>query len=306
MTSRIPDSGSTYVALGSSFAAGPGIAPVLDRGAGRSGQNYPHQLARAFSLRLVDASCGGATTANILDTPQETSTGLKPPQLTAVVPDAALVTITAGGNDLGYIGSLTMASRRNRMASFLPGPLRGAVLRLLGSASTALASDPLASDALVPTAERYAAVVASQVEVVRRVREIAPQALVLLVDYLTLVGPDTHEGRRFPMSDEERVQVEAMAAGLSAAFASAAEQSGAQLVSASAASVGHGIGAAEPWVTGFALGIPLIRRPIVYHPNLAGMTAVAELIGRHLTAGTVTTAPTAPGAAPVDTRHDGV
>jgi lysophospholipase L1-like esterase len=285
--------------LGSSFAAGPGIAPVLDRGAGRSGQNYPNQLARALRLRLVDASCGGATTANIIDTPQETSTGTKPPQLTSVVPEAALVTITAGGNDLGYIGALTTTSRRNRVAGLIPRALRGPLLRLRGPAAE-----------LEPPAEQYAALIASQVEVVRRVREIAPRARILLVDYLTLVGPEAREGRGFPMSAAETSQVQAMAAGLSAAFAAAAAQSGVELVSASAASVGHGVGSKEPWVSGFALGIPLLRHPVVYHPTPAGMTAVAELIERQLAAGTVTTTaagePIVPDGAPADTRHDGV
>src|SRR6185437_2428964 len=34
-----------YAALGSSFAAGPGISPIIDQPAIRSGRNYPHVLA---------------------------------------------------------------------------------------------------------------------------------------------------------------------------------------------------------------------------------------------------------------------
>jgi hypothetical protein len=49
----------TYVALGSSFAAGPGIAPVVQKAALRSGRNYPHQVAERLSLRLVDVTCTG-------------------------------------------------------------------------------------------------------------------------------------------------------------------------------------------------------------------------------------------------------
>ena len=60
----IPPGGS-YVAMGSSYAAGPGILPVEHWGAMRSGRNYPHQVAQALSLRLTDVTCSGATTSNI-------------------------------------------------------------------------------------------------------------------------------------------------------------------------------------------------------------------------------------------------
>ena len=92
--------GASYVALGSSFAAGPGIATQLGN-CGRSDQNYPHLVAAALELTLTDVSCGGATTGNILDTPQ----GSAAPQLAAVSADTALVTVTIGGNDITYSAS---------------------------------------------------------------------------------------------------------------------------------------------------------------------------------------------------------
>src|SRR5947208_9857129 len=92
------------------MAAGPGIPPVVHRKAMRSGRNYPHQLAEALGLRLIDATVSGATTENVLRTRQKTLLGSVPPQLEELVPEAALVTITIGGNDLGYIGGLTGGS----------------------------------------------------------------------------------------------------------------------------------------------------------------------------------------------------
>ncbi|MDT7700403.1 MAG: hypothetical protein QOJ30_2728, partial [Pseudonocardiales bacterium] len=62
--------GSKYVAMGSSFAAGPGITPVLDRSALRSGRNYAHRIAETLELDLVDVTYSGATTATILTTPR--------------------------------------------------------------------------------------------------------------------------------------------------------------------------------------------------------------------------------------------
>jgi hypothetical protein len=62
--------GARYVAMGSSFASGSGIAPY-DPGAParcqRSTENYAHQFARKHRLALVDVTCGGATTAHIPD-----------------------------------------------------------------------------------------------------------------------------------------------------------------------------------------------------------------------------------------------
>src|SRR3982751_238342 len=95
---RIPQ-GATYVALGSSFAAGPGIAAQAADSPGRCGQsaeNYARQVARALKLKLVDRSCGGATTADILGTGP---LGL-PPQIDGLTADTALVTVTVGGNDV--------------------------------------------------------------------------------------------------------------------------------------------------------------------------------------------------------------
>jgi hypothetical protein len=54
---------------------------------------------------LTDVTCGGATTAHILGAWNEL-----PPQVDALTSDTALVTITIGGNDIGYIGGLIAGS----------------------------------------------------------------------------------------------------------------------------------------------------------------------------------------------------
>jgi lysophospholipase L1-like esterase len=264
---------STYVALGSSYAAGPGITPVLNAGALRSGRNYAHQIAGRLSLQLVDVTCSGATTANILTTPQRTLTGRMRPQIQAVAADTTLVTITAGGNDVAYIGALTRGSFRAaaaRRLRVLPGPL------------TARLRDPVS---YVTRPEQLAEVSDSLARVVSQVRRRAPAVRVILVDYLTLVGADAAPSARLPLSSGQLSQVRQTAAALAEAFARAAARSGADLIPASAASAGHGVGSAEPWVTGFQLGNPWRGGPVAYHPNLAGMTAVAGLVIAHLEAG---------------------
>ena len=112
--SEIP-AGSRYVAMGSSFAAGPGLpvrVPGSPRRAGRSASNYAHLVARALGLDLHDVTYSGATTGDIL----RPSAAGQPAQLDAVTPATRLVTVTAGGNDVGYLPRLTLSS--------LPWPLR--------------------------------------------------------------------------------------------------------------------------------------------------------------------------------------
>ena len=68
-----------YVALGSSMAAGPGIAPRAKDApwrAGRSAANYPHLVAQRLGLDLVDVTYSGATTAHVLTDRQNNA----PPQ----------------------------------------------------------------------------------------------------------------------------------------------------------------------------------------------------------------------------------
>jgi hypothetical protein len=82
------------VALGSSFASGPGIAPAIDRGAGRSGQNYAHILAERLKARLTDLSVSGATLSEVLD---ETKVGFGrvfPPQVAQIPPSQSLEVAT--------------------------------------------------------------------------------------------------------------------------------------------------------------------------------------------------------------------
>jgi lysophospholipase L1-like esterase len=94
-------------ALGSSFAAGPGIQPVADPAAMRSTRNYAHLLADRLGAELVDLTVSGATTVTILHTPQVTMTGAQyPPQVHGLPADADLVTVTAGGNDLHFAASM--------------------------------------------------------------------------------------------------------------------------------------------------------------------------------------------------------
>lgn len=235
---------SRYVALGSSFAAGPGLPP---------GSGYPHLVADRLGLDLLDVSRSGATTAHVLREPQLR----RPPQVQALDGSEELVTVTIAGNDVGM-------SLRTLVAG-LPGWMRG----LPGIRPRVAATfDPAAYE------PGLARVGASLREVARALRERSPQARVVLVDYLTVLPPAGVPAP--PLSVEHAEVIRDIAASLRDATAAAAAAEGCLLVSAAAASAEHHAWADEPWTTGAARPWP--RRPLAFHPNAAGMRAVADLV----------------------------
>ncbi len=245
-----------YVAMGSSFAAGPGLLPLAaDAPArcGRSTRNYAQQLAALRGLTLADVSCSAATTRAILEPWREL-----PAQIDAVGPATRLVTVTIGGNDVGYVGHLLFASCRQ--------------LAVQGR---------VAADRCRPVDEAtqadFVALDRSLRAIVQAVRARAPQAHLVFVDYLTLLPPSgTCEST--PLTAAEADEARAKAARLVAITADVAQASGSQLLRASSLSAGHDACSAQPWV----LGYPAPDRQAPYHPNLAGMTAVAKALNEVL------------------------
>jgi len=118
-----------YVALGSSMAAGAGLAP---RASGtpflafRSAHNYPHLLAESLGLDLVDVTYAGATTANVLYEKQNGT----PPQITVLNGSESLITATIGDSDVGYVPLLTSA--------YLPHPMRRSSAAGCGTCTTVM------------------------------------------------------------------------------------------------------------------------------------------------------------------------
>jgi hypothetical protein len=249
----------TYVALGSSFASGPGIEPIIDARCGRSGNNYAHLVAGRLGYDLIDVTCGGAAVDDLLTRPQALmSGGTVPPQIEAVVADADLVTVTVGGNDIEYLLTLLRCSHQADPHG-TPAEAR------------AFFGTPFDPGAVEPG---LAALPGKLAGLVAAVRDRAPSARVVLVDYLTVVPDDGNAG--LPLTDEHRRFCADVARRLAAATAEAARVTGADLVEASAASAGHHAGSAEPWVTGWEFGDVLAGGVVPYHPNAAGMRAVAE------------------------------
>lgn len=248
-----------YVALGSSFAAGPGIRPPA---AGRpakarqSQRNYPHLFAQQSGFDLVDVTSSAATVGTILCSPQFG----QPAQIAAVTAHTDLVTVTVGGNDIGYLPTLIAASLP-RWTPRLP---------ILGTRIRRATAPAHAVDRIRRTA-------GSVGEVFTAIRHRAPAARIVCVTYLTVLPPAYREDLPFSESDYDRCA--ALAADLGAGLASAATDHTVDLVDAAAQSVDHHAWSERPWTSGWT------RPPtttVAYHPTADGMAAVADLLSERL------------------------
>jgi hypothetical protein len=98
--------GASYVAMGDSYTAAPGVQPqettAPGKECGRSEANYPHLVAAALGLSLTDVSCGGAKTENFFT---EQFPG-QPPQFDALSPSTEVVSLGMGGNDHNLFATL--------------------------------------------------------------------------------------------------------------------------------------------------------------------------------------------------------
>ncbi|QWF21966.1 SGNH/GDSL hydrolase family protein [Nocardioides sp. LMS-CY] len=244
-----------YVALGDSYTAAPLVAPT-DTGTIclRSGVNYPALVAEALpGTALTDVSCSGASTANVRAA-QRGMTGSVPPQLDAVRPRTDLVTIGLGGND----GSLFAT--------------------LLGGCTRLAADDPAGG----PCAARFAGELEPTLTTIRDrlvgvvddVRERAPEARVLLVGYPQIV-PASGTCPDLPLAAGDYAFARDVNHRLTEAVRAAAETADAEYVDVWAATEGHDICAADPWING---RVTSADRALAYHPLAAEQRAVADLV----------------------------
>lgn len=253
-------SGARYVAMGSSFAAGAGIGP-LKQGSpercGRTTNNYAALLAADLGLDLVDASCGGATTAHLLGRWNEL-----PAQLDAVTADTRLVTITVGGNDLDYMGLLFTASCDPAVGMMFDGQR--------------VPCQPVAPP--MPSEADYEQLEAALAAIANRVRMAAPEAMVIFVQYVSLVPEQLCDAT--PLDADDGIRARHLAARLAEVTAGAAEQTGALVLPADTLSASHTACDTEAWSRGFPADPEVPGAP--WHPTAAGHAAIAAELARIL------------------------
>lgn len=218
-----------YAAVGDSFAAGTGASPYIETSCYTSAKSYPKLLDADANLRLVAfPACSGASTSTV-----------KASQVPAIPVTAARVTLTAGGNDVGFASIMTNC--------FL----------LLNSSceSRIINAETLVANGTVAT---------NVATTVQAITARAPGARVVVTGYPRLF----HE----PSSYRWAQRVNQGTVQLNAAIKAAAEANGAVFVDVTAAFDGHGIGSSSPWINGvgFSAG--------AFHPNATGYVAYANAL----------------------------
>lgn len=248
--------GATYVAIGDSFAAGTGVPPYTagDSAACLRSQtsSYPTLLSKWREFRgLDDVTCSGATTTTV-----EQQIGAA-----EIGPRTRSVTLTVGGNDIGWSQAL----------------------------AGCIGTPQVCSAAFAETAARVPGVTASIIGLIRSIVAKAPNADIYVTGYPYLFGDFrgtcdvgvSPAGTPIVVDRAIATNVNAIIFGLNAAIARGVVKSGERhvtYVSISAFSLSHGLcGSGTDWINGvlFSGGYPL---PVSLHPNVAGEKAYAQRV----------------------------
>jgi GDSL-like Lipase/Acylhydrolase family len=249
---------ANYVALGDSYAAGP-IIPnqIAPLGCLKSDHNYAHLAAPTIGLPLRDPTCSGATTADMTN-PQETELGTNPPQFDSLDSETTRVSLTIGGNDIGFSEIALSCVTINPFST----PCK----------------DKYDSGGKDQIAERIAATAPKVAAVLQGIHTRSPSAKVFVVNYAAIF-PETGFGcwPQMPIGFGDVPYLRAKEKELNAMLSTQAAANGATVIDWYKASIGHDAckGSSTRWVEPVVPTNP--AAPI--HPNLAGMTGAAAILG---------------------------
>jgi lysophospholipase L1-like esterase len=250
--------GAGYVALGDSYTAGPLIpAPIPLYGCLKSSNNFPHLAAPRIGLPLRDASCSGAETEDMTAPQNVDPDGPNPPQLDALDEGTTVVSMTIGGNDIGFSEIAESCVTVNPFAT----PCRDKY-------------NPSGQDAI---AARIAETAPKVAAVLQGIHSRAPAAEVFVLNY-PAIFPETGFGcwPQMPIGFADVPYLRAKQRQLNSMIADQAAANGATLVDWYGASIGHDAckGPLTRWVEPLVPTNP--AAPI--HPNLAGMHGAANVL----------------------------
>ena len=235
-------------------ASGPLIPDTADALCLRSTNDYPHLVAARLGLDLTDVTCSGATTDNIVGTPQ----GAVPPQINALAADTRIVTLTIGGNDVLYSGSAIACA-----AAGLQGQ------SCLGST---IHPDDIA--------RRLAGLESKLLALFDRIKATAPAAKIFMVSYFRMLpARDGPCPPSVPMLAGDEAFIARLGRSLQRISRRAAHRAKVQFVDIYAPK--HHDACAPPgqrWVEGQVPASPAL----IFHPNAAGMQAAAKLIVKRI------------------------
>jgi hypothetical protein len=247
-------SAATYTALGDSYASGPLIPnqSLSPLGCLRSDHNYAHLTASAKGLTLTDVSCSGATTNDMTEA-QNVEPGPNPPQFNALSASTNVVSVTIGGNDIGFSEIIENCITYNPFST----PCKNQY-------------DPGGHDLL---AERIAGAAPKVAAVLQGIHARAPNARVFLVNYPDILPTGSGCWPTVPLAFGDVPFLHATEEHLNTMLAAQAAVNNATVVDWYSASVGHDSckSSGTRWVE------PVIPGELAYpvHPNKAGMAGGA-------------------------------
>ncbi|HEX3609441.1 MAG TPA: SGNH/GDSL hydrolase family protein [Solirubrobacterales bacterium] len=248
---------ASYVSLGDSYVAGPFIpTPVLPLGCLKSDHNYPHLAAPSIGP-LKDPSCSGAKTDDMANPQSIEIDGPNPPQLNSLGAGTEVVSLTIGGNDIGFAEVAQSCITLNPFSS----PCKEKY-------------DSGGHDQL---AERIEATAPKVAAVLQGIHSRSPGARVYVVNY-PAIFPETGHGcwPQMPVSYSDAPYLRETEQRLDAMIASQAAANGATLVNWYSASIGHDAckSSSVRWVEPLVPNNP--AAPI--HPNERGMQGAANAL----------------------------
>ncbi|SPO26947.1 uncharacterized protein UTRI_10416_B [Ustilago trichophora] len=265
------------ISLGSSFAAGPGIAPQIDKDAGRSSNNYPNYFARKLNLdpndpsQFLDLTVSGATLLNVISEPQDTGKRVFAPQIDLLPTLPAgndgsdvVITITGGGNDMFYIGSM--------FAYTLQHTLWGRILSYF--LQTSEEKHRLEHPSIATSDE----ISSRFTTLLDKILAKYPNATIYLVEYFAMMGPNTVPGKHVAWNQQQIQSYIETADLLQSLYAKAAQaRDRVHIVPlAEESKQKHALGSKNPWVSDGSLWN--FYKGGAFHPNQIGMKAAAEIL----------------------------
>src|ERR1700754_5075821 len=211
---------ATYTALGDSYAARPLIPnqSLSPLGCLRSDHNYAHLTAAAKGLTLTDVSCSGATTVDMTES-QGVTPGPNPPQFNGLGAGTNVVSVTIGGNDIGFTEILENCITYNPFSS----PCKDQY-------------DPGGHDQL---AERIAGAAPKVAAVLQGIHARSPNARVFVVNYPDILPTGSGCWPTVPLAFGDVPYLHATEERLNSMLATTAATNGATLVNWYSASIGH-------------------------------------------------------------------
>lgn len=278
-TMAAPASAATtksYVALGDSYSSGEGAcAPVTATACGylkgtATATDTCHRSTNAYAVRvkatlprswkLVFAACSGATTDDVLTAGQHG----EPAQVTRLSAATNLVTMTLGGNDVGFADAVgTCVAAHSFLGSSCGGKIQWAIT------TAALQTRLTAVYAAVHTA--------------------APHARLLVLGYPRLFSPTPSAKAPCPVAAIDSKALSKAENGLNAAIAAAVHHADklagkkfATFVDNGSVFKGHEL-CSGPAASSYLNGLLIASgsaRPESFHPNRVGQKALATRLAK--------------------------